>query len=214
MMLGLVGGSLASGQLLSRAGGHYKIQGIIGISLFSIGMALLASMTPEISYGRAVLYIVITGLGLGVTFPLFTVIAQNAAPLTFLGVITSMVPFSRFLGGTLGLAILGSVLNNVFTRQFVNSLPRAAINILSPDDLSALTHNPEALVSPQAQEQIKGILAQFGPQSESLLNQVIQALRQGLGSALSVVFIITFIVGVIALIIHLFIKEIPLRRHN
>jgi EmrB/QacA subfamily drug resistance transporter len=214
MMLGLVTGSLASGQLLSRAGGHYKIQGIIGISLMAVGMGLLATINPETGYIRAVIYIILTGLGLGVTFPLYTVVAQNAVPYNFLGSITSMVPFSRFMGGTLGLAILGSILSNAFARQFINELPAALKNMLPPDRLSALAHNPQALVSPQAQEQLKEILAQFGQQSDILFNQVIQALREGLSSALSEVFFIAFIVVIIALIVHLFIKEIPLRRQH
>jgi EmrB/QacA subfamily drug resistance transporter len=212
MMLGLVAGSLASGQLLSRAGGHYKIQGIVGLIIMLAGMGLLTSMTAETTYFTSVVYIILTGLGLGITFPIFTVVVQNAVPYNFMGIITSMVPFSRFIGGTLGLAVLGSVLSSTFAKQFITDLPVAVKNILPPDSLSALAQNPQALVSPQAQEQLTAALAQFGQQSGALSNQVIDALRHALSSALSETFLIASVVVAVALAVYIFIKEIPLRK--
>jgi MFS family permease len=211
-MLGLVAGSLASGQLLSRAGGHYKIQGIVGLIIMLAGMGLLTSMTAETTYFTSVVYIILTGLGLGITFPIFTVVVQNAVPYNFMGIITSMVPFSRFIGGTLGLAVLGSVLSSTFAKQFITDLPVAVKNILPPDSLSALAQNPQALVSPQAQEQLTAALAQFGQQSGALSNQVIDALRHALSSALSETFLIASVVVAVALAVYIFIKEIPLRK--
>ena len=80
MMLGVVAGSISSGQTLSRAGGHYKLQGIIGLAVMTTGMALLTTLTTRTTYPVAVIYIVLTGLGLGATFPLYTVVVQNAVP--------------------------------------------------------------------------------------------------------------------------------------
>lgn len=214
MMLGTVVGSFASGQLLSRAGGHYRAQGIIGIAVMCLGMALLSRMTVNTTYTVAVTYIVLTGLGLGVTFPLYTVIVQNAVPYKIMGVITSTVPFSRFIGGTLGLAILGSLMSNHFASAFISRLPPVVKSLVPPEQLSSLARNPQALVSPQAQEALKGLLAQFGPQGDLLYQQIIQALRESLSSALSEVFLIAFAVTVVAFVIHLFIKEVPLRRQH
>ena len=67
------------------------------------------------------------------------------------------------------------------------------------------------MVSPQAPEQLKGILAQFGQQSDILFSQAVQVLREKPGSALSEVFFIAFAVVIVTLIIRIFIKEIPLR---
>jgi multidrug resistance protein len=214
MMLGVVAGSVTSGQLLSRAGGHYKIQGIVGIAIMAAGMGLLSTLTTQTSFATAVGYIVLTGLGLGVTFPLYTVAIQNAVSHRFMGVVISSVPFSRFIGGTFGLAILGSLMSNRFAAQFLGRLSPAVKGLITQDKLLSLAHNPQALVSAQAQQELKNALAQLGPQADQVYNQIIEALRQSLMSALTEVFIIGLAATVVALIIHLFIKEIPLRRQH
>jgi len=93
MMLGMVGGSFISGQLLSRAGGHYRIQGAVGLVIMAVGMYLLSRMSIETSYASAVVNIVITGLGLGIIMPLYTIAVQNAVPYEILGTATSSTTF-------------------------------------------------------------------------------------------------------------------------
>ncbi len=214
MMLGVVAGSITSGQVLSRAGGHYKLLGILGLAVMVAGMALLTTLTTQTSYTIAVIYIVLTGLGLGVTFPLYTVVVQNAVPYRDMGVMISSVPFSRFMGGTFGLAILGSILSTRFAAQFLGRLPAAVKTLLPPDQLNSLAHNPQALISTQAQDALKQVLAQFGPQAGQYFDDVIQALRASLMSALTEIFIVALAMTVIAFIFNLFIKEIPLRRQQ
>ena len=69
MMLSMVVAATLSGQALSRLGGHYRIQGLVGIAVMTAGIALTSRVTAETSFGQAVAGIVVTGLGLGVTFP-------------------------------------------------------------------------------------------------------------------------------------------------
>jgi predicted MFS family arabinose efflux permease len=77
MMLGVVFGSFISGQLLSRAGGRYRIQGAFGVAIMAVGMWLLSTMTVATTNGTAVRNMVITGFGLGTTMPLYTIAVQN-----------------------------------------------------------------------------------------------------------------------------------------
>jgi EmrB/QacA subfamily drug resistance transporter len=214
MMLGVVAGSLTAGQLLSRGGGHYKVLGIVGLAVMSVGMALLFTLTTNTSYAIAVLYIVVAGLGLGVTFPLYPVIVQNVVPYKSMGVVVSSIPFNRFLGGAFGLAILGSILTTRFAADFLNRIPEAVKQVVPPDRLSALAHNPQALISLQAQNDLKAALAPLGSEAGPLFNQILQSLRQSLTSALTEIFIISFAMTVVAFLIHLLIKEIPLRRQH
>ena len=86
-----------------------------------------------------------------------------------MGVMISSVPFSRFIGGTFGLAILGSILSTRFAAQFLSRLPEAVKTLLPPDQLSSLAHNPQALVSAQAQDALRQALSRFGPQAEPVL---------------------------------------------
>ncbi len=214
MMLGMVIGSFASGQMLSRAGGHYRIQGAIGVAVMGVGLALLSRMTVETSYSSAVANIVITGFGLGITMPLYTIAVQNAVPYNILGVATSSTAFFRSIGGSVGLAIFGSVMNNRFAAELGPRLPSAVKAVVPPERLDALAHNPQALMSPEAQEQLLVIIEQLGPQGAQLFQQVLQALRESLDSALSQVFLFALFAVVLAFLINFFIKEIPLRKQH
>lgn len=214
MMLGMVGGSFFSGQALSRAGGHYKILGIIGLAIMAAGMFLLTRLSLSTSYGTAVADIVILGFGLGITMPLYTIVVQNAVPYQVLGAATSTAPFFRSIGASFGLAILGSTMTTSFATDFIGRLPSAVKAIIPSAQLSSLASNPQVLVSPQAQEQMKNLLNQMGPQGAELFQQLLQALRQALNSSLTEAFFISFVLVLVALAVHLFIKEVPLRKHH
>jgi len=214
MMLGLVMGGFISGQLLSRAGGHYRGQGAVGIAIMALGMALLSRMTVETSYTTAVVNIVVTGFGLGIIMPLYTIAVQNAVPYSVLGVATSSTAFFRSMGASVGLAIFGSVMTNRFASEFANNTPPTIKAIIPPELLASLAHDPQALVSAEAQEQLRSLLEQTGPQGSALFEQLLQVLRQALDSALSEVFFIGLVVVALALVVHLFIKEIPLRKQH
>lgn len=83
-----------------------------------------------------------------------------------------------------------------------------------PDQLSSLAHNPQALVSAQAQDALKQVLAQYGPQAGQYFNEVIQALRDALMSSLTEIFIVALAATVISFVFNLFIREIPLRTQH
>jgi MFS family permease len=117
-----------------------------------------------------------------------------------------------FIGGSLGLAIMGTILSHGFTSGFINRLPLQVRAAISPDQLSALAQNPQALISPQSQSALLKLLTSLGAQSD--YSQVIQALRESLVSAIAEVFLIALGVMVVAFIINLFIKEIPLRKRR
>lgn len=214
MMLGMVMGGLISGQLLSRAGGHYRLQGIVGLAIMALGMVLLSRMTAETSYATAIMNIVLMGFGLGITMPLYTIAVQNAVPYKVLGVATSSTAFFRSIGGTLGLAVFGSVMNNRFASEFINNLPLAVKAIIPPERLTILAHNPQALVSVDAQVQLKILFDSLGVQGATFFEQILSTLRQALSSGLSEVFLIGFGVVVIAFIVNFFLEEVPLSKQH
>jgi hypothetical protein len=146
--------------------------------------------------------------------PLYTIAVQNAVPYNLLGVATSSTAFFRSLGGSVGLAIFGSVMNNRFATQLISRLPTTIKALIPPDRLASLANNPQALVSPEAQAQLQGLLSQMGAAGSALFEQVLQALRQALSSALSEVFLIGLFMVIVAFIANLLIREIPLRKQH
>jgi len=210
MTLGSTTGSFLSGQLLSRAGGHYRLQALVGLGIMTIGVWFLSRMNLQTNNTQAIVDMVITGFGLGITIPIFAISVQNAVSYNMLGVATSSVPFFRSLGGSVGLAIFGSILNNRFASQFLGSIPAVVKTTIPADQLSSLAYNPQALVSVPAQVQLRDTFNVFGSQGQSLFDQMLQALRQSLSSAIGRVFLITLFVSVVSFVVCLFLKEIPL----
>lgn len=214
MMLGVVLGSFISGQCLSRTGGHYKRQGIVGFAILIAGLALLSAMDVRTTFAAAVFNISITGIGLGVIMPLYTIAVQNSVPYRLLGVATSSTAFFRSLGGAFGLAILGSVMNIQFRSGFLNRVPETVKALIPMDRLMSLIHNPQVLVNPQKQAYLKQTIINMSPQGVKLFEQMMAALRQSLQVALAHVFFTGLIVVGVAFFVNLFLKEIPLRKHH
>jgi EmrB/QacA subfamily drug resistance transporter len=213
MMLGMIAGSIISGQLLSRAGGHYRLLGMVGLGIMAVGMLLLSRMSAETSYARAITNIVVTGFGLGITMPLYVLAVQNAIPYSALGAATSSAAFFRSIGGAFGLTIFGSVMNNRFASEFTAGLPSQIKTIIPASQLDALVHNPQVLFSLNATDQLKSLFEQLGPQGTALFNQLIQTLKSALNSGITEVFFISLILVAVGWVANLFLKEIPLRKH-
>lgn len=214
MMLSQIFASFVSGQLLARTGGHYRLQGIFGLAIMASGLALLSRVTPETSYASAVVNTALIGFGLGITMPLYTIAVQNTVPYKTLGAATSLVPFSRIIGGTVGLSIFGSIITNRLASEFITKLPEAIKALIPPELLSSITHNAQVLVSPEAQAQLQAVFSSMGQQGTVLYDQTLRTLREALNSGLTEVFVVAFVMVVLAFIANLFLREIPLRKQH
>ena len=113
MILGLMISSIASGQIIARTG-RYKIFPILGTAFMSAGFLWLTFVTIDKSVWYLMGGMLLIGLGLGQMMQTLTIASQNSVQARDMGVATSSSTFFRQIGGTLGVAILFSVL---FTRD-------------------------------------------------------------------------------------------------
>lgn len=212
MMLGIVAGAAISGQFLSRTGGHYRIQGLIGLSIMVLGLGVLTQVSDHANYRFALTGAITMGFGLGTSFPLFTIAVQNAVPFQFMGVATSSTQFFRSVGGSIGLAIMGSYMVNRFRDGLDSALPAGVDKVLSADRIAEIADNPSALLDPDS---LSILHAEVSAGSDpAFADQVINGLESGLASALSDVFTVLFFVAAISLVAIIFLKEIPLRKRG
>ncbi len=207
MMLGIVFGATLSGQLLSRTGGHYRIQAIIGTGLMLLGAILISTMNPETSFLRAVGYIIVLGVGLGTTFPTFTLSVQNSVPFRLMGISTSALQFYRSIGGMLGLAVLGSVMAGRFASKLEDMVPENVTAALPPGQLDAIKDNPQALIDPSAVDRLKSGFAQAGPDGARMVETLLGSLKTALAGAISDVFILASVVLALSLVVSLFLHR-------
>lgn len=211
MMLGIVAGAAISGQVLSRTGGHYRTQGIIGVSIMATGMFFLSQVNGDTTHAYALTAAIIMGFGLGTSFPLYTIAIQNGVPQQYLGIATSSAQFFRSVGGAIGLAVFGSYMVRQFKNGMQENLPDEAFEVVPPQLLDQITSNPNALLSPEGTESLRDAFAASGDSGIVLGNQVFAAIRESLAGGIGDVFFLAFIFVVIAVIATAFIREVPLR---
>ncbi|HZB47680.1 MAG TPA: MDR family MFS transporter [Mycobacteriales bacterium] len=108
VMVGILATSIASGLLISRLG-RWKPFPVAGTAVFTVGLALMATMTTTTSLWALGAYLAVIGAGLGLAMQTLILAVQNDSDPGELGVATSSVAFSRSLGGALGTAIFGAI---------------------------------------------------------------------------------------------------------
>jgi EmrB/QacA subfamily drug resistance transporter len=195
MMLALIVSSTLAGQMVSRFG-RYRWLAIGGVGLAATGMLLLSGMRVGTDYLTVVRNMIVIGLGLGVTFPVFTLAVQNAVDQRMVGAATSTMQFFRSMGGALGVAVFGSVLTNSFGTSLRAVLPPQIANGLTPDQFARLA-NPQALMNPAGTGAVLRGVADPGPGADLY----IEAIRQALAVALHNVFLFAGALQIVTVII-------------
>lgn len=209
MMLAVIGASLVTGQIIARTG-TYKLFALGGLALAAGGMILLSRMGTATDYPTLVRNLVIVGLGIGPSMPVFMLTAQSAVRWQEVGVATSLSQFSRSIGGTLGAALFGSLLINRFSPALHAALPANVISVLSPEHL-AQVENPQVLLNPQGAALVRASLAPETAAGVQVADALLEALRTALASSLRDVFLAGAVVAVLAVVVTCFLREIPLR---
>ncbi|MBI2165303.1 MAG: MFS transporter [Chloroflexi bacterium] len=210
MMLSVVASSTVSGQLISRIG-RYRVMGVLGLATMTYGLYLLSQMGVNTSHAVAIRNMVVVGLGLGVTFPVFMISVQNAFPHHIVGTVTSSIQFFRSIGGTFGTAVMGSFV----AARLHSHLAAASITTGQnpvPPGLSNLLQDPQVLVNPAGLEALRTQFAGQGPEGAAQFNQMLSTLRSALALSLHDVFLLGVGIVGLAVIAAIFLKEIPLRK--
>jgi EmrB/QacA subfamily drug resistance transporter len=210
MMIVMITASILGGQIISRTG-RYKMIGLGGMCVMTLGLFLLSGMGPETGYLTVVRNMIIVGLGLGPTMPVFTLAAQNALKMSQLGVVTSLTQFSRSIGSTLGVAVFGTLLTNRFAPAVLAALPPEVKAVLPADRLAQFL-NPQALLNPQAADLMRQQLLGLGPQGAQIYDVLLTAIKVALVSALHDVFLLGAVLSACGIVTVLFLKELPLRK--
>jgi hypothetical protein len=211
MMLGVVFGATLSGQVLSRTGGHFRIQALVGIFVLAVGVFLFTTLGNEASFVKAVVYIVVLGLGLGSTFPTLTIAVQNFAPPKSIGAATSLTQFARTIGGLIGLSTLGSVLSSRFMARLESDIDQAGI-IVPQGVLENLKSNPRTLVDSEAGTSMLENLGSNVP-SDTLVN-VMDVMKGSLSGAIDDVFNVSLIVLLVSLVVTTLLNKTGYRKRD
>ena len=133
MSLGWPLGAFISGRILVRVG--TKPISLVGVVLIALGTFALTFITSTTSNVFLVIIMFFIGLGFGLSFTVFTVIVQSSVDWNNRGAAASSNAFLRTLGQTLGIAVLGAVLN-----QHIGGHTNNGTNV-APELLAAGLHS-------------------------------------------------------------------------
>ncbi len=181
----------------------------------SSGMVLLSFMDTDTTNARALINIIIVGTGLGLSFPVFTLTVQNAVAHQFLGVATAATQLFSQIGGTIGVAIMGTVMNQSMANKMSEQMGAVKESPLlsNPDAAKGL----EKLQDPQLimnADKLKEIEKTLPAELSGVFDTIITGVREALSYALTNVFLIGAIILFVGFLLTFFIKEIPLRMSN
>jgi len=102
--------ALLSGRLYVRIG--FRATALLGVTCIALGILPLAFVQPETPRWLMMLGMGIAGVGFGNASTAFLLAPQSAVPWNLRGAVTSSTQFARTIGGAVGVALLGAVLNS------------------------------------------------------------------------------------------------------
>ena len=217
MVLGMVVASALCGQLISRTG-KYKTLAVIGVSFIVVGIFLLSQMSVETTHGRMIFNMIVTGIGLGVTFPIFTLVVQSAFGHERLGVVTASVQLFRSIGGAVGAAFMGAILNSGLATRLpaLANEPFSQFIGAQSGVLAIDSNSIQAFLTPAGQAEIRDMLMHL-PNAVSVnalgaLDHFLGALKIAFSESLTHAYFISLFVMLTAFILVLFLPVIPLRK--
>ncbi|NUR70517.1 MAG: MFS transporter [Hamadaea sp.] len=185
MVVGLLITSIMSGTIVGRTG-RYKIFPILGNVVTALGLFLLSTMGSTSSVFVVSLYLFVLGLGIGLSMQVLTIVVQSAVPYADLGVATSGVSFLRTLGSAFGVAVFGTIYSNSLSDKVDSAATQIPAGV-----------NPQLLSTPEGVNSLP----------EPFKSVVVDAYA----TSLQTVFRWAVPIAVLAVVIALLLKEVPLR---
>jgi predicted MFS family arabinose efflux permease len=182
LMAGVLVTSIGSGQFISRLG-RYRMFPIAGTAVMALAMFLLSRLEPSTHVWVASVYALVLGLGLGMVMQVLVLAAQNAVDFRQIGVATSGSTLFRQIGGSIGVALFGSIFAN---RLHVELAARLPVRAIIPK-----TVNP-------------AIVKHLPPAAR-------QAFEDAFAAALHPVFVVAAAVSVLAFGLTWMLRDVPLR---
>ncbi|NEA16093.1 MDR family MFS transporter [Streptomyces halstedii] len=190
LVVGLLAASVFSGNVVSKTG-HYRLFPVAGSLVMAAGLFLLSRMGPDSGVWRESLFMLVLGIGIGLSMQVLTIAVQNTVDYSDLGTATSGVTFFRTLGSSFGTAVFGTIYANALRPNLTQGIERAVRAGGDPATLARASESPQAVHALPA--------AQTAP------------LAQAYADTLHTVFLWTVPVALLGFVVSLFLKQVKLR---
>lgn len=215
LLAGLIVSSVASGQLISRTG-RYRWLIVISMALVSVGLLLMTQLRGDTSLPQIWFWMVIAGMGIGPSLAAFTIVVQNAAPFAQLGAATSALTFFRQVGGTVGLAIGGTLFGSALIAELPKQMAASGVPQQIADRFASSGAGSDLTsVGDLGAKILASVPEQYRPAVEPYLPNIVAGFHDAFSIAIGSALWIGVAAAIIATAATLFfLPELPLRRHH
>jgi MFS family permease len=216
LMVGLIASSIGSGLIVARTG-RYKWLLVGAIALMGVSTALMTQLTATTSLEVVWFWMFLAGLGVGPTFSVFTIVVQNAVPFHELGVATSNLTFFRQIGGTVALAIVGTIFGSTFTEQLAPQLAAAGVpaqvvqGFTQASGSGQIDFNQLTGVGDLGASILASVPAEARPFIEPFIANIVAGIHQAFSLGVAQTFWIGVIAAIVAALAAIGMQELTLR---
>lgn len=195
MMLSFMVGAGVGGQIVSRTG-RYRLQAVFGMACGAVGMVLFSRLTPASGSAEVIRDMIVLGLGIGITMPIFSMTVLSSFPHEQLGTVNSARQLFSNLGGAIAVPLMTAVVVNTFADELKGY--RLGANV-----------SPQSLLTPEAQASIRQRFG-AGAHGQQLYAQLVGTIRHALSKGITDVFAIGIGFAVAAFLLTLVFPHIEL----
>jgi MFS family permease len=197
MVIGSLAASMGIGSLVSRYG-HWK-RYVVGAAVVLLGgLVLMGTIHFDTEISLVWLYMFLLGLGTGGLMQNLVLVSQNSLPPTQLGAGTGALNFFRSLGGTVGIAVLGTLLAAGVKDRVVSGLQALVPTLTDPTCADSVTALQSGVV----------------PAVDTLCDPVRVVIEGAYGDSIAGLFMLIVPIAVITLLCVIFLPNKPLSRKN
>lgn len=192
LMLGFIVLGILAGMIITRTG-IYKPLMLLGVATMGVGAWLLTRLDHTSSGIHLTLVMIVVGVGLGLCMQQYTLVVQNNAAQSDMGIATAATQFFRNVGSTVGIAIFGTAMTMGLKDAIIGHIPPDVAANMPP----GAAIDAGAVLDPAKLQGLPPVIA--------------QAVREGLAERLHIVFLLMLPLIALAFIATSLIKVIPLR---
>jgi EmrB/QacA subfamily drug resistance transporter len=200
---GLIVSAVLSGQLVARTG-RYKALIVGALVVLAFGLFLLTQIRPDTPGPLVWLWMGVAGLGIGPSLAVFTLVVQNSVPVRQLGTATSNLTLFQQVGGTVGLAITGSIFGSVLLDEVPPRLEAAGVPSefatgFSSGGGSAL--NDLSGVGDLGSRILRDVPVPFRDQVEPMIPDIVAAIHEAFSIATGATFVLGIATALLAALV-------------
>ena len=170
----------------------------------AVGLWLLSNLHADTPIPILWAWMFVAGIGIGPTFAVFTLVVQNSVPVARLGTATSNLTFFQQVGGTVGLAVTGTIFASVMRDQ----VPLQMVAKQVPPEIiqQVLSTVGAALTSVG---DLAGTIVQAVPGAEPLIDAIVAGIYEAVSLATANTFLVGIVAAIIAAAVVLLLREAP-----